>query len=77
MRTLPLILTTGNFSRILLAVSKTSTPATATAGDWFFHAINAKTVIGGVEHWADYPGFAVDEEAVYITEQYVSPWSRR
>ncbi len=57
----------GNISRILLAVSKTSSPATATSADWYYHAIDAKTLISGSEYWADYPGFAVDEEAVYIT----------
>ena len=62
----------GNISRILLAVSRTSTPATPTAADWVFHDIGAKTLIDGVEHWADYPGFAVDEEAVYITNNMFS-----
>jgi hypothetical protein len=63
----------GNISRILLAVSKTGTPATATAADWYYHAIDAKTPIdagppfGVLEFWADYPGFELDEEAVYIT----------
>ncbi|MBI4536163.1 MAG: hypothetical protein HY708_07780, partial [Ignavibacteriae bacterium] len=58
----------GNISRILLAVSKTSSPATATSADWWYHAIDSKTVIGGtLEYWADYPGFAIDEEAVYVT----------
>ncbi|MDH3593245.1 MAG: VCBS repeat-containing protein [Rhodospirillales bacterium] len=57
----------GNISRILLAVSKTGTPASATTADWWFHAINSKTSIGGQDHWADYPGFEVDEDAVYIT----------
>jgi hypothetical protein len=56
-----------NESRILVAVSKTSTPATATAADWWFMAINSKINIGGSDHWADYPGFEVDEEAVYVT----------
>ena len=51
----------GNISRILLAVSKTATPATATAADWNFHAINSETSIGGLDHWADFPGFEVDE----------------
>ncbi|MCK5406622.1 MAG: hypothetical protein KAJ37_04175, partial [Candidatus Krumholzibacteria bacterium] len=54
-------------SRILVAVSKTSTPATATSADWWYMAINSKTNIGGSDNWADYPGFEVDEEAVYIT----------
>ena len=67
----------GNISRILLAVSKSSTPATPTAADWFFHDIGAKTLIDGVEHWADYPGFAVDEEAVYITNNMFSFGARK
>jgi len=56
-----------NQSRILLAVSKTATPATATSADWNSLAIDSKTAIGGVDHWADYPGLEVDEEVVYIT----------
>ena len=60
-----------NESRILLAVSKTATPASATAVDWNYHAIDSKTTIG-VDHWADYPGFEVDEEAVYITNNMFS-----
>ncbi len=54
-------------SRILLAVSRTATPATATSTDWYYHTINSMIDIGGIDRWADYPGFAVDEEAVYIT----------
>ena len=58
-----------NISRILLAVSKNGSPRNA--GDWRFVAINSKTQIPRpvtlFEHWADYPGFAIDEEAVYIT----------
>jgi hypothetical protein len=57
----------GNISRILLAVSRTSTPATGTSADWYFHVINAEESIGGFDYWADYPGFAIDEEAVYVT----------
>ncbi|MFC2051588.1 Ig-like domain-containing protein [Chloroflexota bacterium] len=57
----------GNTSRILLAVSKTATPATATTADWYYVAINSEEQIGVVDHWADYPGFEVDEEAVYVT----------
>lgn len=56
-----------NRSRILLAVSKTSSPATSTASDWYFHAIESKILINDIELWADYPGFEVDEEAIYIT----------
>jgi hypothetical protein len=50
-------------SRILLAVSDDSDPN----GTWYFHAINSKISLGGLDRWADYPGFSVDEEAVYIT----------
>jgi titin len=50
-------------SRILLAVSDDGDPN----GVWHFHEIDAKVTIGGVPHWADYPGFAVDDQAVYLT----------
>src|SRR5262245_31899067 len=50
-------------SRIMLAVSDDSDPN----GTWRFTAINSKVNIGGTNTWADYPGFAVDEEAVYVT----------
>jgi len=50
-------------SRILLAVSDDSDPN----GTWYFHAINSKISLAGLDRWADYPGFSVDEEAVYIT----------
>ena len=56
-----------NVSQILLAVSKSDNPNTLTADDWRFAAIDSKTVISGSETWADYPGFEVDEEAIYIT----------
>jgi hypothetical protein len=52
-----------NSSRILVAVSATSDPN----GIWYFYAINSLTNISGTDTWADYPGFAVDEEAIYIT----------
>ena len=54
---------TSSTSRILVAVSDDSDPN----GTWYFAAINSKINIGGVDRWADYPGLAVDEEAVYIT----------
>jgi len=50
-------------SRILVAVSKTPDP---NAG-WWRHAINSTMVIGGVVRWADYPGLATDNDALYIT----------
>lgn len=54
-------------SRILVAVSTTPNPSTATAADWYFLAIDSKLNIAGTDYWADYPGFEVDEEAVYLT----------
>lgn len=56
-----------NESRILVAVSKTSAPGSATAADWWYYVMDTKVNIGGVDTWADYPGFEVDEEAIYIT----------
>ena len=50
-------------SRILLAVSDDNDPN----GTWYFQAINSKLNIGGTDRWADYPGFAVDDKAVYVT----------
>ncbi len=50
-------------SRILVAVSDDADPN----GTWYFTAINSVVTISSVARWADYPGFAVDEEAVYIT----------
>ncbi len=50
-------------SRIFVAVSATSDPN----GTWYYLDIDALETIGGDESWADYPGLAVDEEAIYIT----------
>lgn len=61
-----------NKSRIFLAVSKDGTPESATALDWYYHEITAKTLIESEEYWADYPGFEVDEEAIYITANMFS-----
>ena len=36
-------------------------------GTWRFTAINSLISISGASRWADFPGFAADEEAVYIT----------
>ncbi|WP_218082032.1 IPT/TIG domain-containing protein [Anthocerotibacter panamensis] len=52
-----------NTSRILLAVSQTSDPT----GPWNFFAVNSVVNIGGIDRWTDFPGIAVDEEAIYIT----------
>jgi hypothetical protein len=60
-----------NVSRILLAVSRDGNPQGHTAGHWRFLAIDSKVVIPRpvtlFDHWADYPGFEVDEDAVYVT----------
>lgn len=56
----------GNTSKIFLVVSKMSSPTSATSSDWYYTSINAKETIGGFDHWVDYPGFAIDEEPVYI-----------
>lgn len=50
-------------SRIFVAASDDADPT----GNWFMTAIDGRTFIGGSDHWADYPGFGVDEEAIYIT----------
>lgn len=52
-----------NSSRILVAVSDDSNPN----GTWYYLAIEGKINIGGTDSWADYPGLAIDEEAIYIT----------
>lgn len=52
-----------NVSRILLAVSDDSDPN----GTWYYQVIDSKLTIGGSDSWADYPGFAVDKDAVYVT----------
>ena len=52
-----------NTSRIFVAVSATSDPG----GTWYFVAINSMLNISGADRWADYPGLAVDDKAVYVT----------
>lgn len=54
---------TGNNSRILLAVSDDADPN----GTWHFQALASKFNVSGIDYWADYPGLAVDEDAIYIT----------
>ena len=50
-------------SRILIAASDDGDPN----GTWNYHAVDAKLNIAGVNTWADAPGFAFDEEALYIS----------
>lgn len=57
-----------NASRILLAAS----PIGTVAGSWNAVTLDAALNINGTDGWCDYPGFAVDEEALYITCNYFS-----
>ncbi len=54
---------TDGVSRMHIAVSKTSDP---NAG-WWFLAVNTRLDIGGIGYWADYPGIAIDRDAIYVT----------
>ncbi len=55
-----------NLSKIFLAVSATADPT----GSWYYQAIDAAQTIGANDCWFDYPGFAIDEEAIYVTGNY-------
>ncbi len=57
-----------NTSRIFLAVSASGDPT----GTWYFLAINSVVTIGHQDCWADYPGLAVDDKAVYVTANMFS-----
>jgi hypothetical protein len=59
---------TANASYILVAVSKTHDPNLG----WWYLPINSTLNIGGVSSWADYPGLAVDDKAIYITNNMFS-----
>lgn len=54
---------TPNSSRVLVAVSDDSDPN----GTWFFTPLITEETIGGFQTWADFPGLAVDSEAIYFT----------
>lgn len=54
---------TPNQSRVYLAVSDDADPN----GTWFFHTLTTEETIGPNQSWADFPGLAVDSEAVYFT----------
>ena len=61
--------TTGDaadLSRLLIGVSETADPT----GNWSFQDIDIDQTISGNGCWFDYPGFAVDDKAVYITGSY-------
>jgi hypothetical protein len=52
-----------NSSRMMLAVSDDSDPN----GTWHYQSVNTSLNINGAPQWFDYPGFALDEEALYVT----------
>ncbi|HQW80541.1 MAG TPA: tandem-95 repeat protein [Pseudomonadota bacterium] len=54
--------TANDKSLIYFAVSDDNDPT----GTWYQLRLNFKTLIGGTARWLDYPGFAFDEEAVYL-----------
>ncbi len=58
----------GTQSRLLVAVSDDSNPM----GTWYLQEINALTLIGAQNHWADFPALAVDEDNVYVTANMFS-----
>jgi hypothetical protein len=53
-----------------LAVSKTSNPNDG----WWRHSFTNMVVIGGTTYVGDYPGLAVDDEAIYLTANML-PWA--
>lgn len=59
--------TPSNTSRILVAVSQTSDPN----GGWWFTSINSAITITSL-CWADYPGLAVTDDAILITNNMFS-----
>ena len=60
-------------SHFLLAVSKTSSPATTGSADWYFYGFDA-TLDGGTPttNWADFPGLGVDGSVVVLTANMFS-----
>ena len=55
----------GSFCRV--AVSRNSNPTTSTATSWYFYNINMTYVENMISYGGDYPGLAVDGQALYIT----------
>lgn len=55
-------------SKIMVAVSNDADPDDPgmACGTWYQFSIDGKVTVGA-DHWTDFPGFAVDEEAIYIT----------
>jgi hypothetical protein len=57
------------FPRIWLAVSKNETPDTVSGWNQAF--LNSHVLVRGTNTFADVPGLAVDEEAVYVTTSQI------
>lgn len=57
-----------NTSRMFVAVSDDENPL----GDWYMTVFDSSITIGSTVYWADYPGFAVDDQAIYITANLFS-----
>jgi RTX calcium-binding nonapeptide repeat (4 copies) len=57
-----------DISRIYVAVSDDADPN----GTWYRTTIDSRLNINGVNTWADYPGIAVDGDAIYITNNMFS-----
>ena len=51
-----------------IAISKSSSPATLTAADWFFFQIDNHETVGATNFWADYPGnLGYNQDALVVT----------
>src|SRR6185369_14158222 len=55
-----------DISRMYVAVSDDNNPN----GTWYKFSFDSKIQVNGINEWADYPGLAEDESAVYLTTNY-------
>jgi len=56
---------TGSFCD--MAVSRTSAPASGGTADWYFYRFDMKRIVNGTTFGGDYPGLAVDSQALFVT----------
>lgn len=54
-------------SRLLMAVSKDDSPASATSADWFYSAIDTIKMSNDANAWLISAALGFDEEAIYVT----------
>jgi hypothetical protein len=54
-------------SFVNLAVSRTSDPTGTGSDQWFFYRVEMTETVAGNPHGGDYPGLAVDGQAIYLT----------